>query len=100
MKESKFTGRLLGLIGIGIITILITVFTLGIAYPWAVVIKEKWYASHTIIDGNQMKFTGTGGSLFGNYIIWLLLSIITFGIYLFWLKIKMTQWITKHTHIA
>ena len=100
MRESEFTGGLLGLIGIGILTVLITCFTLGIAYPWAVVIRERWYAEHTIIDGNRMRFDGTGIGLFGNYIKWLLLSIITLGIYLFWLKIKMTQWVIRNTHIA
>ncbi|WP_162151121.1 DUF898 family protein [Haploplasma modicum] len=98
MVESKFTGGLLGLIGIWIIKIIITVFTLGIAYPWAVVIKETWYANHTIIDGRQLEFHGTGGGLFANYIKWLLLTIITLGIYAFWLNIKMKQWVTKYTH--
>lgn len=98
MKESKFTGGLLGLIGISILKWLITFFTLGIAYPWGVVIKERWLAEHTTIDGKRLTFNGTGGGLFGQYIKWLLLSIVTIGIYLLWLNIKMKQWVTKHTH--
>ena len=98
--ESKFTGGLLGLIGIGILQFLLTLFTLGIGAPWAICLRQRWIAKHTIIDGNQLVFDGTGGQLFGNYIKWFLLTIITLGIYGFWLSIKMQQWVTKHTHIA
>lgn len=98
--ESKFTGGLLGLIGINILCGFLTGITLGIAYPWTVCIKERWIAKHTIIDGQQVVFDGTGGQLFGQYIKWFLLTVITFGIYGFWLSIKMKQWVTKHTHLA
>lgn len=97
--ESKFTGGLLGLIGISILQSLITTFTLGIAAPWAVCIKQNWLAKHTIIDGHQVVFDGNGGQLFGQYIKWFLLCIVTFGIYSLWVGIKMQQWITKHTHL-
>lgn len=88
------------MIGIGILQFLICVFTLGIGTPWAVCLKESWYAKHTIIDGQQLKFDGTGAQLFGNFIKWLLLTIVTLGIYSFWLTIKMKQWVTMHTHVA
>lgn len=99
MSESKFTGGLLGLIGIGILSTIISTITLGIGLPWAVCMKEKWYAEHTIIEGKQLTFDGKGGQLFGNYIKWFLLTIITFGIYSFWLTIKMKQWVVSHTHM-
>ena len=99
MKESKFDGGLLGLIGIGLLTGFLTVITLGFGLPWAICLKQKWYAAHTIIDGNRLCFDGTGGQLFGNYIKWLLLTIITLCIYSFWLPIKMNQWVVKHTHV-
>lgn len=98
--ESNFSGGLLGLIGISILQWLLIVFTLGIAAPWAICLKESWVAKHTVIDGRQLRFDGTGGQLFGNYIKWFLLTVITFGIYAFWLNIKMKQWVTKHTHFA
>lgn len=97
--ESKFNGGLLGMIGIGILQMLIITFTLGIATPWAVCIRENWYVKHTTIDGHQLVFDGTGIQLFGHYIKWFLLSLITFGIYMLWLTIKMKQWVTKHTHM-
>lgn len=97
--ESKFTGGLLGLIGISILQWIIITFTLGICAPWAICIKERWIAKHTIIDGKHLIFDGKGIQLFGNYIKWFLLTIITFGIYSFWLSIKMKAWVVKHTHM-
>ena len=64
-NESKFTGGLLGMIGICILQGLIITFTLGIAMPWAVCMYQKWLAEHTIIDGHKVRFDGTGGQLFG-----------------------------------
>ena len=98
--ESKFTGGLLGSIGIGILQFFLIVFTLGLATPWAICLKESWYAQHTIIDGRRLTFDGTGGQLFGNFIKWFLLTIITLGIYAFWLNIKMKQWVVSHTHVG
>ena len=100
MKESQFTGGLLGLIGINILQCLLIFVTLGFGVPWAICMKERWIAKHTIIDGRRLVFDGTGGQLFGNYIKWFLLTVITCGIYGFWLDIKMKQWVTKHTHFA
>lgn len=96
--ESKFTGRLIGLIGISILQMLLVAITLGIGTPWAVCMKERWIAKHTIIDGKQLRFDGTGGQLFGKYIIWFLLTIVTLGIYSLWLTIKMKKWVVSHTH--
>lgn len=97
---SKFTGGLLGLIGINILQSLIIFFTLGICTPWAICVKERWIAKHTYIDGRQLAFDGKGGQLLGKFLLWVLLTIITFGIYSFWLEIKMKAWIVKHTHFA
>ena len=98
--ESKFNGGLLGLIGVSILQALISVFTLGIAVPWALCMKERWLAKHTTIDGRQLVFDGKGIQLFGMYIKWLLLSIITLGIYTLWLSLKMKAWVVSHTHMV
>ena len=100
MKESQFTGGLLGLIGINLLQALMIGLSFGLGTPWAICMKERWMARHTIIDCQQLTFDGTGSQLFGNYIKWFLLTILTLGIYGFWLDIKMKQWITKHTHFA
>jgi hypothetical protein len=98
MKESKFTGTMLGLLGVKILSFIITSFTLGLGYPWAVSYKQKWLIKNQIIDGEQLVFTGTGAGLFGNYIKWFLLTIVTLGIYGLWLPLKIQGWITKNTH--
>lgn len=98
--ESKFTGGLLGLIGVNIVMFLLSALTLGIAVPWGICYKEQWMAGHTTIDGKKLRFDGTGGDLFVQYIKWFLLTIITFGIYGFWLHIKMKSWVVKNTHFA
>ena len=98
MNESKFTGGLLGLIGINILVIALFVFTVGLGLPWCVCIKQDWITKHTTIDGKRLSFDGTGLQLFGNYIKWWLLCIVTLGIYGFWMSIKFRQWTTRHTH--
>lgn len=100
MGQSHFDGGLLGLIGYRILGFLITVFTLGICFPWAITMVISWETRHTTIDGRRLRFDGTASQLFGQWIKWLLLSIITLGIYGFWVEISMKKWITKHTHFA
>ena len=97
--KSKFTGGIIEMIGISVLSALITAFTFGLAAPWAVCMYQRWLTNHTIVDGKQLHFDGTGMQLFGNYIKWFLLTLVTFGIYGFWLTIKMQQWIVSHTHI-
>lgn len=100
VRESKFTGGLLGLLGINILQGILIMITFGLGAPWAICMKERWIAKHTVIDGRQLVFDGTGSQLFGNYIKWFLLTIVTLGIYSFWLSIRMKQWIIKHTHMV
>ena len=96
--ESKFDGGLLGLIGVNLLTCLVSLITLTIAVPRMVCYKERWISRHTVIDGRRLTFDGSGIQLFGNYIKWLLLTIITIGIYSLWLGIKMKKWVVMHTH--
>lgn len=96
--ESVFDGGLAQYIGWRILGWIVTVCTLGICYPWSLVMVYRWKIEHTIIEGRRLKFDGTATGLFGNWIKWLILSIITLGIYSFWLSIKLEQWKVKHTH--
>lgn len=98
--RSRFEGGLLGLIGVNILAWAVTFFTFGIAAPWAMCIKYRWEAKHTVIEGRRLKFIGSGGSLFLHYIKWLILTFITLGIYGLWLYIKMLQWKTENTVFA
>lgn len=99
MNKSKFTGTLLGMIGIQILIAAMMVFTLGLAAPFAVCIWQDWKSKHTVLDGKQLVFDGNGANLFMNYIKWWLLMVVTFGIYGFWVPIKFQQWVTEHTHL-
>ena len=98
MQKSYFDGGLFSLIIHSLFAFLITLFTLGICYPWGVVHLIRWKTTHTVIDGKRLMFEGTAMGLFGSWIKWLLLIIVTLGIYGFWVNIAMQKWITKHTH--
>ncbi|MBQ8749553.1 MAG: DUF898 family protein [Clostridia bacterium] len=97
--ESKFDGKLIQLIGVGIGCALLIGFTLGIGTFWAHCWKQRWYTKHTIIDGQKLDFNGKGLQFLGSCIKWILLTIITFGIYSFWLVVKIEKWTVKHTFI-
>lgn len=95
--ESYFDGGLAQLLGWRILGGLLTLITIGIAFPWAKCMICRWETKHTVIEGKRLVFDGTGGQLFGHYIKWVLLTIITIGIYSFWLSIKLKKWVAKHT---
>ena len=97
--KSYFDGGLFQLIGWKLLGFLITIFTLGICYPWAFCMVYSWEAKHTVIDGKRLYFDGKAMQLFGLWIKWFILTIITFGIYSFWLGISLKKWKTQHTHI-
>lgn len=93
----RFDGGAGTFVGTALLGWLITVVTLGICYPFALVLVERWRAKHSYIDGRRLVFTGSAWGLFGNWVKWLLLSIITLGIYLFWVIPRLTQWKWEHT---
>ncbi|GEP19497.1 YjgN family protein [Pediococcus argentinicus] len=96
-RNSFFDGGLLQLIGWSILGFVITTLSLGILYPWAVVMLYGWKINHTVIEGKRMAFVGSAWGLFGNWIKWLILTIITLGIYGFWVNIKIMDWKAKNT---
>lgn len=97
IENSYFDGGLFQLIGWNLLGWLLTICSLGLAYPWAICIIYEWEAKHTVINGKRLKFVGTGLGLFGNWIKWFFLCIITFGIYSFWLIIALKKWKVKNT---
>ena len=88
----RFDGGAGTFVGTALLGMLITVVTLGICYPFALVLRERWRAKHSYLDGRRLVFTGSAWSLFGNWLKWLLLSIVTLGIYLFWVVPRLTRW--------
>jgi uncharacterized membrane protein YjgN (DUF898 family) len=102
VKSGRFTfdGGAATYVGTALLGYLITVVTLGICYPFALVLGERWRAKHSYIDGQQLVFTGTAWGLFGNWLKWLALCFITFGIYLFWVVPRIQKWTWEHTDFA
>jgi uncharacterized membrane protein YjgN (DUF898 family) len=96
-KNFTFDGEIGSYIGTLFLSILLTIVTLGIAYPWALVMRQQWITNHTLVDGRRLKFLGSGTELFGLYIIWFILIVITLGIYSLWVGPKITKWVVENT---
>lgn len=97
--ESYFDGNTLQLIGINLLSALLTLISFGLLYPFTVCYKLRWINKHTVINRKRLIFEGSAISLWGHYILWYLLLIITFGIFGLWLPIKQLKWQTKNIHI-
>ena len=96
---TEFNGRLIGLIGWGLLFVFGSIFTLFIATPWIRCGYLRWKARHTKIDGRQLVFDGKGGQLFGKNIAWFFLGIITLTIFWWWVPVKRRKWFAKHTYL-
>jgi uncharacterized membrane protein YjgN (DUF898 family) len=92
-----FDGGAATYFGTGLLAALVTICTLGICYPFALVLRERWRAKHTYIDGQRLVFTGTGIGLFGHWVKWLLLMVVTVGIYGLWVGPRIQRWKVEHT---
>lgn len=99
-QNSYFDGGVLSFTGWSILCFLISLFTLGLGFPWAFCLFQKWKVGHTVVEGKRLKFSGSGLNLFGKFIIWWLLCIITLGIYSFWLFVAMEKWKVKNISFA
>jgi uncharacterized membrane protein YjgN (DUF898 family) len=96
-RQFAFDGGAATYFGTSLLALLITVVTLGICYPFALVLRERWTAKHSFIDGNRLRFTGSAWGLFGNWIKWFALCIITVGIYSFWVGPRIARWKWENT---
>lgn len=97
--ESYFDGKLLGLIGINILTNFLNLISFGLLFTFTICIRLNWYAKHTVINRKKVVFEGSGLALLGKYLLWAFLTIITFGIYGLWLTIKIKKWEVKNTRL-
>lgn len=100
LRRSEFDGTTLQLIGWRLLGGLITLLTLGIAYPWAACMLWRWEACHTKVEGKRLYFDGRGGQLMGKYILWYLLTLLTLGIYGLFLPVQLLKWRYAHTRFA
>lgn len=96
----KFDGGAGTYIGTGLLAFLMTVLTLGILLPFAVVLRQRWRAKHTTIDGRRLAFYGSAMGLFGRWLLWLLLIVVTVGIYSLWVVPRLTRWVVESTDFA
>lgn len=99
-RQFAFDGGASTYIGTALLALLITVVSFGICYPFALVLRERWRAKHSFIDGQQMAFTGSAWALFGNWIKWFLLIIITLGIYSLWVGPRIARYKWENTGFA
>ncbi len=99
-EASYFDGSGLTLLGLNILTVLVSTITCGIAAPWMICKLYKWRKEHTVINGRRLRFTGTGGSLLGHWILWEILCVITCGIYSFFMHVALRKWEMEHTEYA
>lgn len=101
-KSQNFTfdGGAGTFVGTALLGWFITLVTLGICYPFALVLMQRWRAKHTIIEGRRLEFNGTAVGLFGNWLKWLFLTLITCGVYSLWVIPRMQKWVTEHTDFA
>lgn len=91
----RFDGGAAGWFWVQVGGLLVTFLTLGICYPWAVVMTYRWKSSHTFVNGHRLRFTGSSVALFGLWIKWWFLSAITLGIYTFWVYPRLQKWIIE-----
>lgn len=96
-RAFKFDGGAGTYLGTALLGLLITVVSLGICYPFALVLRQRWRAKHTYINGHRLVFTGSTVGLFGSWIKWLGLSVITAGIYLLWVGPRLQKWVVENT---
>lgn len=87
-----FDGRAATFVGIWVVGIVVSVGTLGLGFPFALVLKERWRARHTLIEGRRLMFTGSAHHLFFRWVLWELLIVLTLGVYSLWVVPRMTRW--------
>ncbi len=96
-RDFEFDGGAGSFFVTGLLAYLVMLFTLGLGYPWALCMYQRWAVEHTLVQGRRLHFTGTGGDLIGLWIKWFFLSLITFSIYMFWIIPSLNRWIAEHT---
>jgi len=99
-RDFVFDGGAATYLGTGLLAFLITVCTVGIAFPFALVLRLRWRAKHTYIGGRQLQFTGSAIGLFGHWIKWFVLMVVTAGIYSFWVVPRLVKWQVENQSFA
>ncbi len=99
-EQFKFHGGAASWLGVSIASALVTIFTLGFGYPWALTMRQRWITNNTSIGGRRLQFVGSGFGFIGLWIKMWIFIIITIGIYSFWVMPKVQKWITENTQFV
>lgn len=96
-NESYFDGNSFAYFGYGLLCGLLLILTCGLAYPWVMVVLQKWDTKHQVINRRRLVFSGSGLGFLGEFVIILFFSIITLGIYAAWGTVRLNKYIIRHT---
>ena len=99
-RVSNFDGKVLSYLGYSVLSALILIVTLGLAYPWVMAMLQGWDTKHQIINRHRLTFDGTGLGFLGEFLIIWILTIITCGIYSSWGTVRMNRYIIRHTNFV
>lgn len=99
-RRVRYVGSLGSYVAAMFVPMVITVCTLGFAWPWFLAKYNAYAAAHSEVDGVRLSFHGNGGDLFGRWLLGSLLSVCTLGIYSAWLYSDIWAWTWENTEIG
>lgn len=94
--ESSYDGKVGAMFGFKILGFLAGVFTFGLAKTFVICKREKYFATHTLINGAPIYFDGTGFGLLKKQALWGALTVATFGVFALWKDQQRRQWICSN----
>lgn len=94
--ESSYDGKVGAMFGFKILGFLAGVFTFGLAKTFVICKREKYFATHTLINGAPIYFDGTGFGLLKKQALWGALTVATFGVFALWTDQQRRQWICSN----
>jgi len=95
----EFRGKWSDIFWPGVVIALASIFTLGIAVPWAFMAYRKKVIALTYYNGQPLDYDGKGGEYFGEIIVGLLLTLVTIGFYSFlgFFQARLLRYDAAHT---
>ena len=94
--ESSYDGKVGAIFGFKILGFLAGVFTFGLAKTFVICKREKYFATHSLINGAPIYFDGTGFGLLKKQALWGALTVATFGVFALWTDQQRRQWICSN----
>jgi uncharacterized membrane protein YjgN (DUF898 family) len=83
-----FDGRGRDLVGPFLITVLLTIPTLGLSWFWFMAKKRRFYWAHTRFGSSRFVSSVTGGALIGLWALNAVLLVLTLGLGWPWVKVR------------